>query len=78
MSLEILQHYTYIHTYRLTYIHKYIYIVLSISMNTEMEKNIYISKVNDRSEGRAEALFSIATTPRYRRGCVSFSWFAPL
>ena len=39
---------------------------------------IYKSKVGDRSRGRPEGSFSIATTPRCRDGGYSFPWFAPL
>ena len=29
-------------------------------------------------EGNQKAPFSIATTPRYRGGCYTFPWIAPL
>ena len=34
--------------------------------------------MTDRSRGRTEAPFSIATTPRCRGGCYFFPWIAPL
>ena len=38
---------------------------------------IYIYIVSKVGEGDPKALFSIATTPRYRGGWYSFLWIAP-
>ena len=39
---------------------------------------LIVSKVSDRSRGRPEGSFLIATTPRCRGGYYTYPWIAPL
>ena len=39
---------------------------------------VYIVKLSTLVEGDPKAPFSIATTPRYKGGCYTFLWIAPL
>ena len=56
----------------------FIYLFTCIHFYIDIYIYIYIYKLVTVVEGDHKATFSIAITPRCRRGCYSFPWIAPL
>ena len=57
---------------RIMYIYTYIYIYIYTPDKLIAETTLEVSEVGDRSKGRREGSFSIATSPRCKRGRYSF------